>query len=264
MKRQRSGQRGFTLLELAVVTVIIALLTGGALAMVERQMQRTRVADTQARLELARNALLDFLALYGRLPCPATDSSHGVESPLGGGTCSRPYDGFLPAVTLGLASVDDDGYLNDAWASETNRIRYAVSRNGFSAGAASCTATPDAASSWLVTDSAALHANYARATPYAPELCVCAGVSCSTGTSGTVLAAGVAAIVYSTGPDAARGGSTGDEAQNPNPNGGSVDRFFAFHTPREIGAAGGEFDDQMLWISPPTLYGRLLQAGKLP
>lgn len=247
-----------------MVTVIIALLTGGALAMVERQTQRTRVAETQAKLELARHALLDYLALYGRLPCPATETSNGVESPAGGGACTRPYDGFLPAVTLGLASVDDDGYLTDAWASESNRIRYAVSRNGFSAGAASCTAAPDAASAWIVTDAAALHTNYARSTPYAPELCVCAGASCSAGTSGTVLAAGVAAIVYSTGPDSARGGRAGDEAQNPNPNGGSVDRLFAFHTPREIGAAGGEFDDQMLWISPPALYGRLLQAGRLP
>jgi hypothetical protein len=35
-------------------------------------------------------------------------------------------------------------------------------------------------------------------------------------------------------------------------------------TPDPPGAAGGEFDDQMLWITAGELYSKLIAAGRLP
>jgi hypothetical protein len=39
-----------------------------------------------------------------RLPCPAA-AANGVESPPGGGACTNPHNGFLPAATLGLGGT---------------------------------------------------------------------------------------------------------------------------------------------------------------
>jgi hypothetical protein len=36
------------------------------------------------------------------------------------------------------------------------------------------------------------------------------------------------------------------------------------HTPAPTGAAGGEFDDQVLWKSVGTLYSKLVAAQVLP
>jgi hypothetical protein len=38
-----------------------------------------------------------------------------------------------------------------------------------------------------------------------------------------------------------------------------------YHAPSTSdAAAGGEFDDQMLWITTGEFYGRLIAAGALP
>jgi hypothetical protein len=65
--------------------------------------------------------------------------------------------------------------------------------------------------------------------------------------------------VFSTGKNGAQGSAGTDEAANLN-----GDRVFVWHTPTPVGAANGEFDDQMAWISVGELYGRLVAAGALP
>jgi hypothetical protein len=50
-----------------------------------------------------------------------------------------------------------------------------------------------------------------------------------------------------------------DEAANLDGN-----TLYISHPPAPTGAAGGEFDDQMLWIPVGLLYGRLAAAGVLP
>ncbi|MDP3287501.1 MAG: prepilin-type N-terminal cleavage/methylation domain-containing protein, partial [Methyloversatilis sp.] len=53
-------QRGFTLIEIAVVLTIVALLSVGAIAALQLAMLRTRIADTQAALREAREAVVAF------------------------------------------------------------------------------------------------------------------------------------------------------------------------------------------------------------
>ncbi len=69
----------------------------------------------------------------------------------------------------------------------------------------------------------------------------------------------VVAIVFSTGKNGATGGTGTNEARNLDSN-----ALFVSRVPDPIGAAGGEFDDQMQWISVGELYGKLIAAGVLP
>jgi hypothetical protein len=69
-------------------------------------------------------------------------------------------------------------------------------------------------------------------------------------------------VVWSVGSNGASGGVSRDEAQNPNPNGGSADRIFVARA--RGNGAGGEFDDQVAWIPMTTLVARMVAAGQLP
>jgi len=98
-------QSGFTLIELAIVLFVVALLLGGMLLPLAGQQDIRNFGDTQKILAESRDALLGFAMAHDRLPCPAV-APNGVESPLGGGACTNPHNGFLPAATLGLSPVD--------------------------------------------------------------------------------------------------------------------------------------------------------------
>ena len=50
-----------------------------------------------------------------------------------------------------------------------------------------------------------------------------------------------------------------NEARNLDNN-----QLFVSKTPDPPGAAGGEFDDQMVWITAGELYSKLIAAGRLP
>jgi type II secretory pathway pseudopilin PulG len=236
-------------MEMAIVLLIVGLLLGGLLMPLQTQINNQRVAETQKYLDQIRDALLGYAAANGRLPCPATAAGGGVESPLGGGACAPipPYNGFLPAVTLGLSPVDAAGYAVDAWG---NRIRYAVT----TANASAFTT----AGSMRTTGIGAL----------APDLRVCASATGITATdcgpAANALTNNAVIVVYSLGRNAGTGGIGLDEAANPNPNSANNDQVFVSHPPALAGAANGEFDDIVTWLSPNTLYNRMLAAGALP
>ena len=116
-------QGGFSLVELAIVLLIVALLIGGMLVPLSAQRDIQNINDTQRQLASINEALLGFAADQRRLPCPAIPNTTGIENPVGGGACTNNFDGFLPAITLGLSSTDAQGYAIDAWG---NRIRYSV------------------------------------------------------------------------------------------------------------------------------------------
>jgi len=238
-----------SLVELAIGLLILSLIIGGLLVPLASQVEQSRVSQTQRELEEIREALVGFALANGRLPCPASIASNGVESPLGGGACTNPYNGFVPAVTLGLSQVDAQGYAVDAWGLLQNRVRYAVSP-------ASGNAFTSAGQMRMVGMSA-----------LAPDLQVCAtgsGATVIACGAGATLATNAVAVVYSVGPNAATGGTSMDEAQNANPNSANNDRVFVSRVRSNPGAAGAEFDDLVTWLSPNVLYARLVSAGQLP
>ena len=72
MKRD---ERAFTLIELAIAVLILALLISGLLYTLTGQTEQRNFQETRLRLERARQALLGFVAANGRLPCPARCSN---------------------------------------------------------------------------------------------------------------------------------------------------------------------------------------------
>jgi type II secretory pathway pseudopilin PulG len=63
--------RGFTLVELAVVFLIVTLLFGSILYTLSAQLEQRNFAETRRRLETARELLISYAIVNGRLPCPA-------------------------------------------------------------------------------------------------------------------------------------------------------------------------------------------------
>jgi prepilin-type N-terminal cleavage/methylation domain-containing protein len=291
MKRKQSSYRGFTLTELAVVLMIVALLIGGMLVPLSAQNDIRNVNETQKTLNDIRDALIGYAAANGRLPCPASASSNGVEQPEGGGDCdttvvssSHPvshgdgnsYAGFVPAATLGITPTDASGYAIDAWG---NRIRYAVFPKPIKDPGANPISNPFTAPSGMKTVTLAQLANYTASSGLNnPLLSVCACGAAVTGagaaaTCGGTCAGGIPgkltdqamAVVYSLGKNAGTGGTGAGENHNPNPNSTiAAGAAFVWHTPTAAGSADGEFDDLMIWISPNILYNRLIAAGQLP
>ena len=109
--------------------------------------------------------------------------------------------------------------------------------------------------------------NHGMTSAWNPDLYVCntstgiTATSCGTAIS---LTTNAPAVIYSIGKNGASGGSGNDERENPNPNSANNDRFFVYHEPTSFGAANGEFDDQMIWLSNAVLLSRMVAAGQLP
>jgi len=252
--------RGFTLTELAVVFLIISLLLGTALYTLSAQTEQRNFEETRRRLEAARELVLAFAIVNGRLPCPAitlTGAQAGLEAISGGGSCFAPgpYGGWLPARTIGFQILSPQGSALDAW---NNPIRYAVSSHALSPTcAAGIIPTPP-----HFTNATNLRTNGITCKPN--DLVVCQSAAGITATAcGTAVPLtnqnALVALVFSIGKNGATGSGGIDEAANVN-----NDRVFVWHTPAPTGAANGEFDDQMTWITVGELYGKLIAAGLLP
>jgi type II secretory pathway pseudopilin PulG len=247
-----------------VVLTIVALLLASLMYTLSAQVDQRNLEETRRRVDQARELVLAFAIVNGRLPCPATAASAGDESPVGGGVCTTYYGGWLPARAIGYQQVDSAGFAVDVWG---NRIRYAVS--GVTPTNCSGTSIPP-----HFTNVANLRANGITCQPN--DLLVCksatapsppplnAGASpptCGAGGANQIMSRGlVVAIIFSTGKNGATSGGTGaDEAQNIN-----SDALFVYHTPTPADFANGEFDDQFTWITVGELYGKLIAAGVLP
>lgn len=254
----RSGPRGFTIVELAVALFLVAVLFGAIVVPLQTQVLARKTEDTQQLLAKAREALLGYAAANGYFPCPADEVSGGREPALSDhstGICTT-YQGFLPGAVLGLQSSDSQGYALDGWAGRGNRIRYAVAH--YAVGAVS---SPFTRTNGMRTAGIPNLANNSLSLFHVCNSAsgVVAGTSCG---AAVTLVSTTPVMVWSSGENAATGGASADEAQNPNPNGGSADRIFVSRL-RGI-AATGEFDDQVSWIPMPTLISRMVAAGQLP
>ncbi len=229
---------GFTLVEIAIVMLIVTLLLTGLVPTISSQIEQKQRNETRKQLDEIRDALLGFAVANGRLPCPASATTNGIESPVGG-ACTNPYDGFVPAATLGITLTDNQGYALDGW---SNRIRYAV--------------TTDHTSAFTITNGM----QAVGMGTLTPNLSVCASATGITATNcgaAISLTSNAVAVIYSVGKSTTAAGA--DEAANLN-----GDQVFVSHEQSPAGAPNGEFDDMVTWISPNILYNRMVAAGKLP
>lgn len=254
-------QRGFSLVELSIVLIIVALLSGGMLVTLSTSRDIARATEAQKQMATISDALLGFAAANGRLPCPAKANESGDEwfcnamadctvtttDVKDHGRCSNPFDGFLPAKTLGLTPTDAQGYALDPW---NNPIRYAVP-------------IADNGTNYIFTGKDGIKA--AWATPPLPDrsklLWVCSTASGVTGgplpecraAPPSTVADRAVAVIFSRGANGAVTPTSADEIENGNAN-----RLFVNTT------NSATFDDVVSWLSPNLLYNRMISSGRLP
>jgi prepilin-type N-terminal cleavage/methylation domain-containing protein len=283
MMRARQ-HRGFTLIELAMAMFVMAFLLGTLMYTLSAHNDQRLRNESLRNLDEAKELLLTFAIVNGRLPCPASPTSNGAESETVAGTreCTHYYTGFLPARAIGFQPQDGSGYAIDAWG---NRIRYAVAKTRPANSQSPRVCRPVNPT----TQPLAVHFTHKdnlklQGIDCAPsDLVVCgsssgivipappAPPSCGTAVPVTNQNV-VAAVIWSQGknfgsvygipPIAGQAGD--DERMNNKTSTNSDHALFVFHTPTSAGVAGGEFDDLMVWITAGQLYGRLVASGVLP
>lgn len=270
--RRPIGMSGFSLIEIAVVLVIISILATMVAIPLASQLEQKRSEETRKQIELAKEALMGYAMANGRLPCPANTASSGASSycTLGTGACvattvatmailahgrCADSNGLLPAVTLGVAPIDAQGFAIDAWEEGSNlhRIRYAVSKFESPAGTFPITAANGIRTATMetVADMASVHLYICGTGLTAAS----SATACSVGV--TTLTDRAVAIVYSIGRNGATAFAdlTFDEQNN---QGGNADIVFS------AGDVSATFDDITSWISLNTLFAKMVQANKLP
>ncbi len=256
-------QEGFTLVELAIVLLIVGLLLGGLLPTLSGQIEQRHIADTRKQLDEIQQALIGFAIINGRLPCPADGTTPdgqtnaagvpaGQEYTTGSGsalTCAKWTGsgasqvgwGVLPWATLGLSETD-------AWG---RRFTYRVT-TAFADGIGSpisCVASPPTQSSFA--------------------LCSTGNLTVLAAAGGTSIGVNIPAVIVSHGANGlgaytpAGGtpipGATGDEGYNTNNSASNpTNLYFVSH---DITA---NFDDLVGWVPLSTLMNRMVAAGKLP
>lgn len=234
----QKSSKGFNLIEMAIVLLIISALLGGLLVSIgsTREINNRNAAETT--MEDISEALYGFAQATGRLPCPATPTSAGVEDPVGGGNCARDY-GFVPAATLGLSGpVNGDSLLMDDW---LNPYRYSVSS---ALGNSYTTANFGGLTIAQLANSA--------------DLRVCSAPDCA-----TVLANNLPAVIISLGANWASFTSA-EEVEN---SGERTVSGYRLPDDTDFVSTGYNetlFDDLLNWVSPNILVSRLIAAGQRP
>jgi prepilin-type N-terminal cleavage/methylation domain-containing protein len=246
--------KGFTLIELAIVLVIVTILIGGLAVPLSAQIQARRIAETRHDMEAIHDALIGYAmshtfphpTIAGEirhyLPCPDNNNDGLEDARNAAGQCTNKR-AKLPWITLGVKGAD-------AWG---NRYIYAVDRRY---------------SKNQNVDGIDDDGIFYFPEPDVPELAIFPDAFC---TAPTVMD-DVPAVVVSHGPNGwgARNvnGNTlaaptsADERQNLDVVTSSLPcndtTKFVSRNPTD------DFDDLVIWLSSNRLFNRVCPAGGCP
>ena len=251
-------QRGFSLVELAIVLLIMGLVIGGLAMPMATQRENARVRDVQEQLQSVQAAISGFALVNGHLPCPATPASDGYAA-VSGTDCSVQH-GFVPATTLNIdGKRNDDNLLLDPWGSP---LRYSVTASD-----------ANADGRWDFTTPGEMRA--VTMPLLQPDLVICATSAGASATacngSDVTLSDQSPAVLYSLGKDWASF-SSADQQENVGAmlGGGATGQSYpvaanvVFVNRTRADSSGSEFDDLLVWMSAHSLYSQLVDAGHLP
>ena len=270
-------QSGFTLIEIAIVLLIVGILLGYTVALLPVQKELSRYRDVEKDMDRIVDALIGFAQVQGRLPCPdisggaaydgrentddVADNVTGALLPGGDGITDscEGYFGFLPKVTLGLnGPANATNNLLDPWG---QRYGYAIS--DINAGADSLVD--------LVTTNGIRREGLNAMIANPPDLNICdsspgAGNNLTCPAANTVIA-NVAVVIISLGKDyridALGNASSAIQTENIDDfDDGTNDKVYVSSTRSE--ATGAEYDDVIRWISPSHLFANMIAAEQLP
>lgn len=217
---------GFSLVEIAIVLVIVGLLIGGLLVPLSAQIEKKDRDETRRTLNEIREAIEGFAMANNRLPCPDTDGD-GQENR--GATCTQA-EGDVPWQDLGVGR-------QDSWLQPlTYRVTTSFADNTDGTG---CT-TPTPGVSF--------------------SLCSNGDITVLDARGGNIIAQNSPAIIVSHGKNWAAtntGAIDPDEFENENNDQSFVSKAFS-------NASGSAFDDLVVWLSPYIIKSKMVKAGKLP
>lgn len=237
-KQLPQRRHGFTLVEMAMVLVIVGLLVGGLVTPLSMQLEQRRVSETQKAMDDAREALIGFVLRYGYLPCPAISASNGLEDRSGNGCSNQKRVGYLPWATLGVPKLDGWNHL----------FRYSVTPAFADSGPASHFTLSTARDITVATRDLKGALAPATASADIPAVILSHGKNGygSTSDQGTTIAD--------------NGSGNTDEKLNSS----SATSFVSRSINDNPAQPGGEYDDLVVWLSPNILFNRMVAAQRLP
>ena len=238
----RKQQSGFTLIEIAVVLVIIGLLVGSFIGTFASRIDTTRRDNTKKELEEIKQVIMAYAFSQGAvvyLPCPDIDvPPDGFENRTAGICDAGNAVGILPWGSLGMDRVDSWGNQYRYWVHADYSNNAGFSIGSVDMGAGDINTRQGNANQTIVTNAVA--------------------VVFSHGKNGL---GGVSATGINRPAIPAPGNGHDDENEN-------IDANFVFmsRTPTEEGAAttGGIFDDILVWINSYELKAKMVDVGMLP
>lgn len=255
IKQKRLLQKGFTLVELAVVLVIVGILLGSVIGTLSSRIEATRKSETVDELNEIKQAMMAHAFVNGYLPCPDCANLAGACATAIAGDGISDYKetattyeclekegvGNVPWVTLGLGR-------SDAWGT---RYRYAVQSEYSNA-----------------LTLFKLNSNNGKLSIKEPDY-----VTDPTGAASHDLATNVVAVIFSHGKNGLGGVSENNVSRAGIPSAHkdelkNTDDDLAYYMRSETAATasitGKEFDDIVIWISEYELKAKMVEAGKLP
>lgn len=232
-------QSGFTLVEIAIVLVIIGITLGGLLASLTAQVDQRDYAQTRQSMEEIRDALLGYALSHGYLPCPAISSTNGAEDRTAGVCTAGKRIGFLPWAELGVKKTDSWNHL----------YRYSVTP-AYSNSITTITLSPSTARDITIQtrSPAGVLVNLSNANDI-PVAVI------SHGKNGYGATSDDGVLIMDTS-------ANNDDEKTNNTGGGAV--LLAREFANDKTTTFGEYDDIVVWLSPNLYLSKMVTVGRLP
>ncbi len=117
MSNRLNNIRGFSLIELAIVVMVIGITIGAGLTVLSQYSSQSKITQTKLRIEAILDVINEYADEYNSLPCPASYTAPFGSNAHGLADCGAAYSGggtvmgAVPTTNLGLyPTMSMDGW----------------------------------------------------------------------------------------------------------------------------------------------------------